>query len=184
MWAAFNGDIAKVRAALKEPEVAVDGTDEVRHGGLVVTGESSLSQYICFPQDGSTPLTAAAWGGHLDIVKLLLENGANIEAVNNTVRADSVSSYAACSETSRPPVQHGWNALMSAASRGHGDVVEYLLQKHANALVLDLHDCDAATYARQNKHTSVADALEAVMMKQRAAVRAQWGYDTIDSAAR
>lgn len=95
MWAAFNGDIAKVRAALKEPEVAVDGTDEVRHGGLVVTGESSLSQYICFPQDGSTPLTAAAWGGHLDIVKLLLENGANIEAVNNTVRADSVSSYAA-----------------------------------------------------------------------------------------
>jgi ankyrin repeat protein len=44
---------------------------------------------ICSPQDGSTPLTAAAWGGHLDIVKLLLDNGANIEAVNNTVGAES-----------------------------------------------------------------------------------------------
>ena len=30
MWAAFNGDLDKVTTALKEPEVAVDGTDEVR----------------------------------------------------------------------------------------------------------------------------------------------------------
>ena len=32
VWAAFNGDLEKVTAALKEPEVAVDGTDEV--GGI------------------------------------------------------------------------------------------------------------------------------------------------------
>lgn len=32
VWAAFNGDLEKVTAALKEPEVAVDGTDEVGHG--------------------------------------------------------------------------------------------------------------------------------------------------------
>lgn len=126
------------------------------------------------PQDGSTPLTAAAWGGHLDIVKLLLENGANIEAANNTVSFRLLERwrqtfYDSPGTTPRP--QHGWNALMSAGSRGHGDVVEFLLQKNANSLVLDLHDTDAETYARQNKHYGVADTLKAAMVKQRAAVR-------------
>ena len=67
--------------------------------------------------------------------------------------------------------QHGWNALISAASRGHLEVCEYLLQKRANALVLDVHDCDAAAYARQNKHDGVAELLEKAMTAQIAAVR-------------
>lgn len=68
-------------------------------------------------------------------------------------------------------MQHGWNALISAASRGHLEVCEHLLQKRANALVLDVHDCDAAAYARQNKHDGVAELLEKAMTAQIAAVR-------------
>jgi ankyrin repeat protein len=66
--------------------------------------------------------------------------------------------------------QHGWNALMSAASRGHTPIVEYLLQMRANALVLDKHDADALTYARKNKHSVTAHMLDAAIKSQTAAV--------------
>ena len=36
-------------------------------------------------QEGSTPLIAASWGGHLEVVKVLVARGAAIELVNNTV---------------------------------------------------------------------------------------------------
>jgi hypothetical protein len=59
---------------------------------------------------------------------------------------------------------------MSAASRGHTPVVEYLLQKRANALVLDKHESDALSYARQNKHKAASDMIEAAIKRQTASV--------------
>lgn len=54
---------------------------------------------------GRTALLMAADKGHLQVVKLLLDNNADIEAVDNS----------------------GWNALHLAAFAGHGDVAAYLI---------------------------------------------------------
>ena len=40
---------------------------------------------LCFSQDGRTALACAATKGHLDIVALLLDRGANIEAASNVI---------------------------------------------------------------------------------------------------
>jgi len=55
--------------------------------------------------DGSTPLDTAAFNGHTDVVRLLLEKGANIEATT---------------------------PLHTAAYNGHIGVVRLLLEKGAN----------------------------------------------------
>jgi ankyrin repeat protein len=54
-----------------------------------VTSISSLPvQCICF-QDGRTPFHAAAYNGHMDAMKFLLELGAKCDEKNNV-------SYASC----------------------------------------------------------------------------------------
>jgi ankyrin repeat protein len=58
-------------------------------------------------RDAALPLAAAK--GYTDVVKLLLERGANIEAMDN----------------------HGNTALFSAAALGRTEVVKLLLEKGA-----------------------------------------------------
>ena len=63
-------------------------------------------------EDGWTPLDSAARGGHLEIVKLLLEKGAGIM------------------------VQDGDSTpLRSAANSGHQEAVKLLLEKGADPVV-------------------------------------------------
>ncbi|KAL5509700.1 hypothetical protein EMCRGX_G005116 [Ephydatia muelleri] len=61
-------------------------------------------------QDGSSPLKAACLNGHLDVVKTLLEAGANIN------QAD----------------KKGRSPLYAASCNGHLDVVKTLLEAGAN----------------------------------------------------
>jgi ankyrin repeat protein len=60
-------------------------------------------------QNGWTPLNTAANNGHIDVMKLLLENGADVTVAN----------------------QNGWTPLNSAAGNGHFNVVMLLLEKGA-----------------------------------------------------
>jgi ankyrin repeat protein len=52
-----------------------------------------------------TPLIIASWGGHLEVVRYLLEQGANRDKANN----------------------YGWTSLHCAALRGHLDTAKLLM---------------------------------------------------------
>ena len=85
---------------------------------------------------GMTPLQWAARQGHADVVRLLLEKGANV----NAQRLQG----------------HGETPLYQAASNGHADVVGLLLQKGANVNALG----SAPLYgAASNGHADVARLL-------------------------
>jgi len=38
---------------------------------------------IIFMQNGSTSLHSAAWNGHLEVVKMLIKSGADVNIINN-----------------------------------------------------------------------------------------------------
>ena len=59
--------------------------------------------------DGSTPLIKVVWHGHLDVVKYLVSQGADVNEAKN-----------------------GWTPLHRAAARGHLDVVKYLVSQGAD----------------------------------------------------
>ena len=61
------------------------------------------------------PIIAAAQNGYLEIVKLLIENGANVDS----------------------QTELGYTALELAASNGHLEVVDLLIQKGANLSLED-----------------------------------------------
>ena len=50
-------------------------------------GAHALHARGLMPQDGFTPLHCAVLKNHVDVVRLLLDNGANTEAVNKVGRA-------------------------------------------------------------------------------------------------
>lgn len=86
--ASSEGNIVKVQALISEKPDLVNSADD----------------------KGSTPLHLASSQGHLEVVKFLVDKGADIEAVNG----------------------RGFTPLQLASYGGHRQVVEFLLDKGAN----------------------------------------------------
>ena len=120
--AAAERHISVVRAAL----LAYTNID--RLGSLIRREDALISQ---------TPLVVAAEKGHLAVVKLLLDHGANIE------RRDS----------------KGWSPLSYAAETGHEAVVELLLYHGANTEAGDKDGGTPLSYAAGNGHDAVVKLL-------------------------
>ena len=64
-----------------------------------------------FDGDGQTPLHRSALGGNLELVKLLVQFGADVRLAN----------------------RDGWNALHIAAYGGHDDIVLYLIRRRCGS---------------------------------------------------
>jgi hypothetical protein len=86
-----------------------------------------------------TPLIKAAANGHLDVVKLLVERNADIDAQCGT----------------------GATALIEACTNGHVEVVELLLEKGADASLKTKAGQTALYWATENRHAKVANLLKA-----------------------
>eukprot|EP00731_Ephydatia_muelleri_P035116 Em0098g2a len=95
------------------------------------------------PQYGCSPLNAASDNGHLDVVKTLLEPGANINQANNDGcsplyvaslkgHLDVVKTLLEAGANINQANKNGWSPLNAASDNGHLDVVKTLLEAGAN----------------------------------------------------
>ncbi len=86
-----------------------------------------------------TALMSASNKGHTDIVRLLIEKGANINAKDD---------------------RYGRTALMSASYKGHADTIRILLNKGADVNVKDKNGKTALEHASSNGHTDIVSLLK------------------------
>lgn len=146
--AAWPGNVEVVKTLLKagaDPNMVGNGTrsalfDAAVHGHarvvqvLLQAGAhveaATLGNRGSSEVEGVTPLIAAAEGGHLDVVHLLVDAGADVN------RSDA----------------SGFTALMGAARLGHSKIVKFLLERGACPDVVDASGRNALTYAIEFKH--------------------------------
>ncbi|EGD81270.1 hypothetical protein PTSG_11307 [Salpingoeca rosetta] len=76
--------------------------------------------------EGLMPLCVAAFWGHLPLVEMMLENGADVNVQNPSNK---------------------WTPLHAAAIQGHGKVVFALMDHNPDTTLVDANGCTAADYA-------------------------------------
>ncbi|XP_062620952.1 protein fem-1 homolog B-like [Saccostrea cucullata] len=127
--ASRNGEEKVVSVLLSKFKINLEQTGTVKFDGFVL--------------EGATALWCAAGAGHLGIVKLLLEHGAD---VNHATKTNSTPLRAACFDGRLDVVQclvengadisipnkYNNTCLMITSYKGHSEVVRYLLEKGAN----------------------------------------------------
>ncbi|XP_060559598.1 protein fem-1 homolog B-like [Ruditapes philippinarum] len=128
--AARNGEEKVVQVLLSNFEANIEQTGTVRFDGYAI--------------EGATPLWCSAGAGHYNIIKMLIEHGAD---VNHSTVTNSTPLRAACFDGRLDIVkyllEHGADlsiankfkntCLMIASYKGHKSVVEVLLEKGADA---------------------------------------------------
>ncbi|KAJ3093695.1 Serine/threonine-protein kinase plk1 [Phlyctochytrium bullatum] len=121
----------------------------------------------------NTPLMEAAEREHLQVVQVLVENGASIEAENQNGQTPL---YLAVSEGHADIVRflldkgadvnrcnaYNKTPLVEAASRGHLRAVQALVDRGADADCRDRDGMTACDWAWKNGHTDIADYLAPV----------------------
>ena len=123
----------------------------------------------------ATPLHAASWNKQTGVVQVLLEAGANVDAldewgfsplmtaaevgavdivsflINAGADVDLIASCLECGDET---------ALILAAHYGHSDVVELLVRSDANVNHRNYDDLTALDIAKQKEHTEVVNILQ------------------------
>ncbi|KAK2164054.1 hypothetical protein LSH36_69g01014 [Paralvinella palmiformis] len=136
-----------------QEDIKLDIIEAAKAGNLTrlkeILNDDPMQRDACSPQDGATPLMFAAMTGHLDIVKLLVEKGCDIN------KQDPIS---------------GWTALMQATYHGKNAVAKYLIQAGANVLIPAKNGCTAFYMA------SLIDDVDVEMYRMMAAKAATVTY--------
>jgi ankyrin repeat protein len=125
--------------------------------------------------DGFTPLHLSAFFGGVDVARLLLDAGAEIDVVSrNDFSVYPIHSAAA----GRVPValllvergadvnvrqRHGWTPLHTAAHNGSGELVDALLAAGADPGAANDDGVTAVDLAREAGHGAIAERLQTVV---------------------
>ena len=140
--------------------------------------EEVVAFLLCLPSinteatgGGMTALHYAAARGHLQVVKLLLDHGADLAAVTKRCYTPLMMAVGrgrvgvAALLLSLPNINleartlGGWTALLSAASGGHVQVVKLLLDHGADPAAVDVRGITALMKAAMNGRGEVAALL-------------------------
>jgi len=120
--------------------------------------------------DKTTPLMAAAVGGHTQIVHALIDAGADIHAfdqINKTAllyaasagQVDAMDLLLDRGIDVNARYKHDLTVLMWAAGYGKAASVKRLLERGADPVLKDDRGKTAADIARENRHTQVVELL-------------------------
>ena len=93
---------------------------------------------------GWTPLHYCAWGGHVDVCRYLIEQGAHVDA--------------------RSP--NGTSPLMMAVRGGHADIVDLLLAHAADPSIRNESRGSALAWAKRAGDTAIAERLRRAGAKE------------------
>jgi len=151
MQASELGDVATVRRLVEDPDAGVD--------------------LECRTERGETPLMLAAWNGHVDLVRFLLEAGADVQATDREredalIGASGRPGKAAVLEMLLTGGAHvdrrnasGRTALIEAASVGSEDNAAVLLRYGADRNVVTDEQETALTFAVVNEYRNLVGLL-------------------------
>lgn len=123
-----------------------------------------------FGHEGFTPLHIAADYGHKDVAELLINNGAEVDALS-ACASTPLSSATICGHKDivelliakgaavNTKTTKGFIPLHFASSRGHKEIVELLIAKGADVNAKDEEGRTPLAEAIKGKHDAVADLL-------------------------
>ena len=126
--------------------------------------------------DGFFGLSLAAFFGRPDVVRVLIDRGADVErrAEHEHLRVKPIHAAAAGDSTESVRLlvdagadvnatqPGGFTALMAAAQHGNVEMLELLLERGADASLATDDGRTAAAYAREAGHEALADRIEAL----------------------
>ncbi len=125
-----------------DPELAATEEDEQLFDAVIAGDLKAIKQLISdgielemTNEDGLTPLVLAADRGHLDIVKFLIEAGAQLHHISEG---------------------NNWTALLLAADKGHIEIAQHLIASGFNVKKLG---GPASVHAILNDHNDIASLL-------------------------
>ena len=129
------------------------------------------------PWDGTTALMMASKKGHLEVVKYLVKEGADINQVSRYERTALIeASENGHLEIVKYLIKIGvdisaknvnnYTALMLASGSGHIEVVRYLIEKGVDIHNKGEYGTTALEAASTNRHNDIVKLLEAVGVKE------------------
>jgi ankyrin repeat protein len=133
-------EIAAALSPRDDPDLG-DDCDWTQKSPLTQSQHKFMEQFFSrfgVPKSGRTPLSFAAENGHENIVKILLERGAEFKSID---------------------IDHKMTALLYAAENGHENIVKLLLENGANFDSRDHRDMTSLSEAFKNGHDHIVTLL-------------------------
>ncbi|KAG7404322.1 Ankyrin repeat domain-containing protein 50 [Fusarium oxysporum f. sp. rapae] len=160
-WASENGFDVVVELLIERPKI------RLKH--IMKLSFPKRAKVDARDRYGRTPLSYAAWNGHMAIVQRLVKAGARVDSKDDI--GGTPISYAICSghEDVAKQLMKGaqvdsvnrisWELLIYAAEKGHEAIVKRLLDNGTATEVVDSSGRTPLSYAAEGGHVAIARLL-------------------------